>query len=186
MKALVLVADGCEEIETVTAVDILRRARIDVTMAAVQDSVEVVCSRGVRLTADVLLDQVVSSGDQFAAVLLPGGAKGAETFSHSATVQTLLREFEAADKFVCAMCASTMALHVAQVGKGKRATSYPSFKERLAAFYKYEEDAVVVDEKMITSRGPATAMAWALSVVEALAGEDARKEISKHLLFQQL
>lgn len=185
MNALVLVADGSEEIEVITVVDILRRAHVIVTIAAVDDAVNVTCSRGVNLVADAILGDLVSPCKSFEAIILPGGLTGAETFSHSTTVQKLLREFEEAGKLVCAMCASTIALFSAHVGKGKRATSYPSFKERLAQFYEYQEDTVVVDDGLITSRGPATAMEWALAIVQALTNVETRETVAKQLLFHR-
>lgn len=184
-SALVLVAEGCEEIETVTVVDVLRRAHVEVTLAAVGTVKEVKMSRGVSLVADVLLCAFATpqAVDAFDAVILPGGLKGAQTFSKDSACQGLLKAFDATGaKLVAAMCASTTALHAAGVGKGKKATSYPAFREQLTSFYNYQESPVVIDEHLITSRAPGTAMAWALAIVQELCGLARAQEVAEQLL----
>lgn len=187
-SALVLVADGCEEIETVTVVDVLRRAHVEATLAAAGASKAVKMSRGVLLVADVLLSEFATpqTVEAFDAIILPGGLKGAQAFSSDAACQTLLRAFDASGtKLVAAMCASTTALHAAGVGRGKRATSYPAFREQLASFYDYQETPVAIDTHLITSRAPGTAMAWALAIVQELCGQAKAHEVAKqlHIMF---
>lgn len=99
-----------------------------------------------------------------------------------ARVQELLRAFEGQGKLVAAICASTTALHAAGIGRGKRATSYPSFRPQLEAHYDYQETAVAVDRGLITSRGPGTAMAWTLAVIEALCGAETRQSVAEDTL----
>lgn len=184
-SALVLVADGCEEIETVTVVDVLRRAHVEVTLAAVGTVKEVKMSRGILLVADTLLREFATSQvvDAFDAVILPGGLKGAQTFCNDNACQELLKAFDATGaKLVAAMCASTTALHAAGVGQGKKATSYPAFREQLASFYNYQETPVVIDAHLITSRAPGTAMAWALTIIQELCGLAKAREIAEQLL----
>lgn len=81
------------------------------------------------------------------------------------------------------MCASTTALQAAGIGKGSKATSYPTFREQLKGFYNYQEEAVVTDNNIITSRGPGTAMAWSLAIVKVLSGQAKAVEIAEQLLF---
>jgi DJ-1 family protein len=181
-NVLVLIADGSEEIESVTVIDILRRAHIDVTIGMVGEDLEVRCANKVRIVADTLLKDIHDATNKFDAIVLPGGGKGAETFASDRIVQQLLKEFEAKDKIIAAMCASTTALYAAKVGEGKRATSWPAFKDELQRFYNYQETPVVVDGNLITSRGPGTAMAWSLSIVEAISGKSKMKEVADHLL----
>lgn len=124
MKALVLIADGSEEIEACTVIDVLRRAKMEVTVAAIgTHSTTVTLSRGVKVIADISLPDIVSFASNYAVIILPGGLQGAKAFSNDHLVQKLLKEFEEADKLVAAMCASTTVLHAAGIGKGKRATS---------------------------------------------------------------
>ncbi len=182
-SALVLVADGSEEIEAVTVVDILRRAHVKVTVAAVGPSAEITCSRGVRLVADCRLPEVERPGEAFEAICLPGGLRAAETFRQAEAVQQVLQAGEAGGKAVlAAMCASTTALRAAEVGRGRRVTSYPAVCDQLQDFYCYQEDPVVTDGKLVTSRGPGTAMAWALAIVRALVGESAMQQVADGLI----
>lgn len=182
--ALVLIADGSEEIEAVTAIDILRRAQVEVTVASVKQAIDVHCSRGVNLKADTTLTDLAGVATSFSAIILPGGLQAAKTFSSDEMVQRLLKEYEAKGKLVAAMCASTTALRAAGVGEGKRATSYPGVKEQLGGFYNYQEMDVVVDEQLITSRAPGTAMAWAMTIVEVLCGKDKASGIASGILFK--
>ncbi|KAJ3370182.1 Protein deglycase DJ-1zDJ-1 [Kappamyces sp. JEL0680] len=151
-SALVLCADGSEEMETVIAVDILRRAGIQVTLAAVQSVPQVTCSRQVVLLADSTLDQIRDPVGAFDCLVLPGGLGGAKTFASHPRVLELLREYSHADgKWTAVMCASPIALQAAQAHTGKTLTSHPSIKDQLASFA-YSEDRVVVDGNLITSR----------------------------------
>jgi DJ-1 family protein len=188
-KALVLVADGSEEIEVATAVDILRRGKIQVDLAAVSGSTSVLLSRQMRLTADNTLNSIVSDQSEvdgvvsfYDAIVLPGGLAGAKTFAADPTVLKLLKKFESQGKLVAAMCASTTVLKAAGIGQGKRATSYPSFKGDLSSYYDYQDRPVVVDIRLITSRAPGTAMAWALAIVKDLVGRETAAEIHTQCL----
>lgn len=182
-SALVLVADGSEEIEAVTVVDVLRRAHVKVTVAAVGSSTEITCSRGVRLVADCQLSELERVGEAFEAICLPGGLRAAETFCQAEAVQQALQAGEAnGATILAAMCASTTALRAAKVGEGRRVTSYPAVREQVQDFYCYQENPVVIDGQLITSRGPGTAMAWALAIVRALVGEQAMQQVADGLI----
>lgn len=158
-KALVLVADGTEEMEAVTIVDILRRAHIEVVVAAVRKdgekpnspSLEVRCSRDITLVADVELDDLLDvSGCR--AVILPGGSVGADIFSRNGKVLDLVRLFfNDKEKCVAAICASPIVLKKAGVALGYSITSYPSYKEKLSDSFSYVDNVpVVVDRNVIT------------------------------------
>lgn len=181
-SALVLVANGSEEIETITVVDVLRRAGISVTLASVTDSTEVECSRKVKVVADAILS-TLPIGD-FDVLALPGGLAGAREFSTQPAVQDLIKRFWEGHKVVAAMCASTTALKAARIGHGMKATSYPSFKDELGDYYDYQESDVVVDGRLITSRGPGTAMAWSLAIVSRLLGDETAHKIASQMLFK--
>lgn len=118
-------------------------------------------------------------------LVLPGGGKAAEAYCEKDQVQHLLQAYEKHGKVVAAICASTTALRKAKVFKGHHATSYPSFQSQVEDFYKYEQRSVVVDGKLITSRGPATALEFALAIVEAVVGADAAKSVAAGVLYKQ-
>ncbi|KAJ3182474.1 hypothetical protein HDU85_002571 [Gaertneriomyces sp. JEL0708] len=172
-SALVLVAPGSEEMETVITVDILRRANINVTLAGLTSGDPVECSRGIKLIPDKALHDI-SNKTGFDALVLPGGLKGAESFSKSQDVHKLLHEYYSnPQKYVAIICASPIALHAAGVATGKKITSHPSVKDQLVKDYNYQEgdqNRVVVDDTLITSRGPGTAFEFALTIVDKLCG----------------
>uniref|UniRef100_A0A1D1ZAV9 Protein DJ-1 n=1 Tax=Anthurium amnicola TaxID=1678845 RepID=A0A1D1ZAV9_9ARAE len=182
-KALVIVTDGSEEMETVISVDVLRRAQIDVTVAgvALQNGNYAKCSRNVMIMPDQLLSNI-SNFDIYDVIVIPGGLKGAKTISSSSEVQKLLASTHQAGKFVAAICAGSIAIKSADINKGGKITSHPIVKADLENEYNFQEDRVVVDNKVITSRGPGTAFLFALTIVEQLLGEEKRNEISQPMI----
>lgn len=176
MRVLVPLAEGFEEIEAVTIVDVLRRASIDVVTAALAAS-PVRGSHGISLGADTLLDEV--RGDEFDAIVLPGGMPGSRTLCDDGRVLDIVREASRKNKLVAAVCAAPIALEAAGVLAGKRATSYPGNELPSA---RYVEERVVVDEKLVTSRGPGTALEFALVLVEKLAGAEAADKLRSGMI----
>lgn len=177
-KVLVPLAQGCEELEAVTIIDILRRAGIDVVSAGLTAG-PVRASRGTVLLPDATLDEVQQQS--FDLVVLPGGMPGSEHLRDDARVVALLQRTAAAGKRVAAICAAPMALHAAGLLEGKRATSYPGVLDQLQGSHRYSQDAVVVDGQVTTSRGPGTAMDFALALVEQLAGRARREQVEAGL-----
>lgn len=177
-SVLIPLAHGCEEMEAVIVMDILRRAGVEVVSAALMPG-PVVCSRGTRLLADALLDEVLQQ--PFDMLVLPGGMPGSEHLKSDARVQTLLKQYATESLYVAAICAAPMALHAAGLLEGKRATSFPGVLDQLPGRHQYVEDAVVVDGNIITSRGPGTAMAFALTLVGLLCGEAKRQAVEEPL-----
>lgn len=177
-SVLVPLAPGCEEIEAVTVIDILRRAGIEVTTAGLTEGV-VRASRGTVLLPDVTLDEALKK--DYDMVVLPGGMPGSEHLNNDGRVIALLQRMAAAGKFVTAICAAPMALHAAGILEKKRATSYPGVLDELPGSHVYLEDAVVVDGNIATSRGPGTAMDFALTLVELLAGKAKRDAVEAQL-----
>ncbi|RIA97074.1 class I glutamine amidotransferase-like protein [Glomus cerebriforme] len=182
-KALVIVTDGSEEMETVISVDVLRRAQIDVTVAgiALQNGGYAKCSRGVMIVPDQSLSNI-SNFDVYDVIVIPGGLAGAKTISSDPEVQKLLASAHQTGKFVAAICAGTIAIKSANINKGGKITSHPIVKADLENEYNYQEDRVVVDNKVITSRGPGTAFLFALTIVEQLLGKEKRNEISPPMI----
>lgn len=164
-RALVLLATGAEEMETVIIVDVLRRAGIEVILAGIDGDEPVVCSQGVRLLPDAALSDV--SGE-FDLVVLPGGAEGSDRLAASHLVGSILRRQERAKRELAAICAGPAALVAHGVAFGKEFTSHPSVRERLAGHGRYRQDRVVEDDGLVTSRGPGTAFEFALTLVRRL------------------
>ncbi|KAI8583577.1 hypothetical protein K450DRAFT_221782 [Umbelopsis ramanniana AG] len=185
-KALVLLADGTEEMEFVIPVDVLRRAEITVTTAGVglKNGTYAECSRGVKILPDVEAEHIGISWNQddFDAIIIPGGAGGAKVLSESVLVQKLVSSFYENQKIVAFICAGTLVAKSAGVPEGHKVTSHPSVKDQLEDVYKYSEDRVVVDQNVITSRGPGTAFLFALTIVEQLVGKQVVDKISPPMI----
>ncbi|MEW6414041.1 MAG: DJ-1 family glyoxalase III [Pseudomonadota bacterium] len=177
-KVLVPLADGCEELEAVTIIDLLRRAGIAVTTAGLKPGI-VKASRGVQLVPDTTLD--IALKDSYDMVVLPGGMPGATHLKDDPRIIRLLQQMAAAGKYTAAICAAPMVLAEAGVLAGKRATSYPGFLDDLPGV-KLSTEAVVRDGSVLTSRGPGTAMDFALALIEALAGRARRDEVEAGLM----
>jgi len=177
MKALVMIADGIEELETVTVTDILVRGGFDVTLASV-NAMQVVAARGLRLTADVLISDV---SDNFDIIVCPGGLKGAENLAQSSVLTEYLEARHEAGKWIAAICASpALVLAPLKILHTHQATCYPAFHGHLS---KYINQPVVVDRHIITSQGPATAAQFALSIIASLKGQDSANDVAKEALF---
>ena len=167
-RVLVVLAPGAEEMETVIVVDVLRRGELDVVLAGLDGDEPVTCSRGVTIVPDAALAQ---ARGPFDAIVLPGGAEGARRLAASPAVGRLLREQETAQRTIAAICAAPAALATHGLGKGRTMTSHPSVRDAVAAHAHYADRDVVEDGPYVTSRGPGTAMAFALALVARLVGD---------------
>lgn len=178
-SVLVPLAPGCEELEAVTIIDLLRRAHIEVVTAGLQPG-PVQGSRGTVLVPDVALDAALQR--DFDMVVLPGGQPGARNLEQDARIGTLLRKMAQQHKYTAAICAAPKVLAEAGVLDGKRATAFPGALD--PARYpriRLEALAVVTDGNVVTSRGPGTAMDFALELVELLAGVETRAQVETAL-----
>jgi 4-methyl-5(b-hydroxyethyl)-thiazole monophosphate biosynthesis len=179
-RVLVPLAPGFEDLEAVTVVDLLRRAGIEVVTAGLQTGL-IVGARGLRVQPDAALDAVLDQ--DFDMIVLPGGMPGAEHLKNDARVQTLLKKQAGAGKFTAAICAAPIALAEAGLLAGKQATSYPGFVEKLAIpGLSFSTAPVVVDGKVVTSRGPGTAMDFALVLIELLLDRGMRGKVEAGLV----
>jgi 4-methyl-5(b-hydroxyethyl)-thiazole monophosphate biosynthesis len=179
-KVLVPLAEGCEELEAISIIDILRRAEVDVVTAALGDG-PVRASQGTVLVADMSLDD--AKDGEYDMIVLPGGIPGANHLEADPRVIGLLKSMAADGKYVCAICAAPVALARAGVLLGKKVTSYPGFLDALESpGFEYTGGAVEKDGHVITSRGPGTAMDFALELVEALQGAAIRKSVEDGLV----
>lgn len=176
---LVPLAEGCEELEAVTVIDLLRRAGVEVVTAGL-DGGTVTASRGVRLVPDRDLDAALER--EYDMVVLPGGAGGADRLGEDRRVRELLLKMADSERFTAAICAGPKVLAGAGLLEGRRATSFPAMRDFVVAHgAEYAEDPVVQDGKIITSRGPGTAMDFALALIEQLAGAEKRREVEAGL-----
>ena len=176
-KVLVPLAQGCEEIEAVTIIDLLRRAGIEVISASL-DGQPIRASRGVVLIADSTLESVLHQ--EFDMIVLPGGQPGTNNLKADSRIAALLNKMALEEKWIAAICAAPSVLAAAGLLNNKMATSFPG---ALDAFLlvKQQQAAVVIDGKFITSRGPGTAMDFALTLIELLGGKSKREEVAAGL-----
>lgn len=173
-SVLIPLAEGCEEIEAVTMLDILRRAKVEVISAGLKPGI-VKCSRGTQLVPDTHLDDAVH--DAFDMIALPGGLPGAEHLKNDARIIDMVKRMNEAKRYIAAICAAPMVLHAAGVLEGRRATSFPGVLDKLSGSHTYVNETVVIDGHVVTSRGPGTAMEFALTLVELLCGRKQREVV---------
>jgi 4-methyl-5(b-hydroxyethyl)-thiazole monophosphate biosynthesis len=179
-RVLIPLADGCEELEAVTIIDLLRRAGLEVVTAGLSHR-GALGAHGIAIGADTTLDAVASA--EFDAVVLPGGEPGATRLKEDPQVLALLKRHHAAGRLVAAICAAPKALAAAGLLDGKLATSYPGYlDDHPAPGMRFVAQPVVVDGKIVTSRGPGTAMDFALVLIEMLLGRAARDKVESPLM----
>ena len=179
-QTLVTVAPGFEEIETITVIDILRRAEINVVAASTEPG-EITGSRGVKIVPDGLLRNVLNTQD-FDMIVLPGGLQGTINLRNDALVKKIILEMYEQGKYIAAICAAPTVLAEVGLVRGKRITSHPSVKKELRDISIYQESRVAMDGQIITSRSPGTAMEFAMKLVDILVGKSKREEINKGVL----
>lgn len=177
-KVVIPLANGFEEIEAFTLVDVLRRAEIDVKTAGLEKKMAK-GAHGVVVEADTVLDEIQTH--EYDMIVLPGGLPGAEYLAKSEKVQKLLQKFNSNGKKLGAICAAPWALKTAGVLKNKY-TCYPSFEDTIEHDGYTPEQNVIKDENIMTSRGPATAMEFALAIVKELCGEKVYNDVKNGLL----
>jgi 4-methyl-5(b-hydroxyethyl)-thiazole monophosphate biosynthesis len=177
-RVIVPLADGFEEIEAVSIIDVLRRAGVEVVTAAIVKK-NVQGAQGVTIIADEHIEEI--NPDTFDMIILPGGLPGAEHLRDNAKVINIIKEFHERQKLVGAICAAPIALHRAGAIEGAY-TCYPSFEKQITKEGYTSEQKVVQNGNVITSRGPATAICFALSIVKELVGEKTYKELKAGLL----
>jgi 4-methyl-5(b-hydroxyethyl)-thiazole monophosphate biosynthesis len=179
-RVLVPIAEGCEELEAVTIIDLLRRANIDVITAGLISG-PVTCSRNTVLLPDTNVDEVIDS--EFDMIVLPGGLPGSDHLNNDPRIHSLLKRAANNGKYTAAICAAPKVLASIGLLDGKKATSYPgALNVDALPTTEITSEAVSLDGKVITSRGPGTAMDFALQLIEILEGPDARKAVEEPLL----
>lgn len=179
-QVLVPLAQGCEELEAITITDLLVRAGIDVTTAGL-DNEPVTASRGTTIIPDTSIETVLDQ--TFDLIVLPGGLPGADHLRDDENIRTLLKNHAEQGKYIGAICAAPKAVAAAGLLEGKKATAYPGVLEALAnEQIDVQTSAIEIDGNIVTSRGPGTAMDFALTLIELLEGPAKRDEVNRQLV----
>ncbi|XP_075997540.1 Parkinson disease protein 7 homolog isoform X1 [Genypterus blacodes] len=184
-RALVILATGAEEMETVIPVDIMRRAGIAVTVAGLMGKEPVQCSRNVLICPDESLEEASKQGP-YDVVLMPGGMPGAQHLAESPVVKEVLKDQDSRKGLIAAICAAPTALLAHGIGYGSTVTTHPGMKEKMMTgdHYKYSEARVQKDGHYITSRGPGTSFEFALAVVEEIMGAEVAAKVKAPLIMK--
>lgn len=180
-KICVFFADGFEEIEGLTVVDLLRRAGVEVTTASISNSLTIHGAHGIDVQADKMFDDV--NYEEQDMVVLPGGMPGTLNLGAHQGVKTVLEQFYKEKKYIAAICAAPSVLGGYGMLEGRKATSYPGFQEALKGA-EYVEDAVAVDDFMITSRGLGTAIDFSLALIEKLIDKQKAETIKNAIMYK--
>lgn len=180
-KVLIPLAEGFEEIEAVTNIDVLRRASLDVVTVSL-DSLDVMGDHNIPIIADKRIGEI--NIDEFDAIVLPGGMPGASNLRDSAKVLEFVRKIDEKGGLVAAICAAPMVLEAADLLEGKNATSYPGFGKEMSSC-NYKEDRVVIDGNIITARGPGVAMEFALTIVEYLKDKKYAEDLRDSMIVEK-
>ncbi len=176
---LIPLAQGCEELETVTLIDLLRRANIHVTTASLDDK-PVTCARGTVILADTTLAKILLQ--DFDLLVLPGGLPGADNLNSDPRIHQLIDRLNIENKLIGAICAAPKVLLTNGILKDKKATAYPASLNHLdTSNINLTDAAVEIDGNVITSKGPGTAIDFSLTLIELLLGREARIAVEKPL-----
>ena len=176
----IFLADGFEEVEALTAADVLRRGNVDAELVSIEKSPAVTGTHNITVNADITFDRC--SFEDCDMLVLPGGLPGSTNLMAHKGLCTQLKKFYESEKKVAAICAAPMVLGSLGILEGKKATIYPGLEDKMTGASP-TGDAVTVDGNVITGQGPGKAMEFALTLLEELQGKEPRKEIEKDLLF---
>jgi 4-methyl-5(b-hydroxyethyl)-thiazole monophosphate biosynthesis len=172
-QVLVFLADGLEEIEAITSIDVLRRAGLDVTTVTLADK-QVHGSHGIDILADEEMENVIIA--EFAAVVLPGGMPGAKNLRDNPLVIDTIKKMDDNDRLIAAICAAPMALDKAGILDNHKFTIHPSVEDQVAGASTGAR--TMVDGNVITGIGPGAAIEFAYKIVEKLVGPDKVEELN--------
>uniref|UniRef100_A0A098LZA3 protein deglycase n=1 Tax=Hypsiglena sp. JMG-2014 TaxID=1550645 RepID=A0A098LZA3_9SAUR len=184
-RALVILAKGAEEMETVIPTDLMRRAGISVTVAGLSGKEPVQCSRDVMICPDTSLEEARKKGP-YDVVVLPGGNLGAQNLSESPLVKEILKDQDSRKDLIAAICAGPTALLAHGIGFGTKVTTHPLAKDKMmnGDHYKYSENRVEKDGHIMTSRGPGTSFEFGLAIVETLLGKEVAAQTKAPLVLK--
>lgn len=174
-QCLVILHDGVEEMEAIAPIDILRRGNVEVTVASREFHLLVKGRNGIMLKAEVSLDEALKT--DYDCIVVPGGPGIKKVRTDRRVLQALQKQHEK-NRWIAAICAAPLVLKDAELLSGKRYTGHASISNELPDL---DTAAVVVDDKIVTSRGAGTATAFALKLLECLAGESVADEVARSI-----
>jgi len=180
-KVYVFLADGYEEIEGLTVVDLLRRAKIDIAMVSVTGNINVTGSHNITTIADILFEEADFSDGNM--LVLPGGMPGTTHLMEHEGLDKLLRDFHAKDKPLAAICAAPRVLGTKGLLVGKNATCFPGNEASLLGA-SFCDTSVVTDGNITTSKGMGTAIDFSLSLIRSIKGEAEASKIAESIQYQ--
>ena len=178
-EILIPLADGLEEIEAITPVDVLRRAGIEVVTCSLKNDLEILGSHGIKMKADRSIFDVKSN--ELAGIILPGGMPGSRNLQESQPLLDIIRELAGKKELLAAICAAPIVLEKAGVIEGRQVTSFPGFEDELSSSI-YREELIVKDGNIITGRGPGVALDFSYAVLEYLLDERAVLDLKKKMM----
>ncbi len=183
MKNLaIFLADGFEEIEGLTVVDLCRRAKLDITMVSIGEDLEVTGSHGIKIWADKRLSEL--DFEAMDMLILPGGKRGTENLENCVPLMEKLDAFYQAGKFVAAICAAPSILGHRGILKGRKACCYPGWESHLEGAEVVRE-ASVVSGNVITGRGMGCSIPFGLEIIAACCGKETAEEIAERVVYQR-
>ena len=180
-RVSVLLADGFEEVEALTVVDLLRRAKVYVDTVSIMDDYTVRGSHGINVQTEDLFDEVNFA--EFDRIVLPGGMPGTTNLKAHSGVRKIVKEFADEGKYVAAICAAPTILADLGLLKGKRVTCYPAMEKEIPGAV-ITRAPVTVDGTIITSRGVGTAIDFALELIQTLEGREKTEEIAESIVYE--
>ncbi len=177
----IFLADGFEEIEALTVVDLCRRAGLNIDMVSVMERISVTGSHGIEVKADKLISEV--KFDEMDMLVLPGGMPGTTNLEKTEALMEKVREFDAAGKFISAICAAPGVFGRAGILQGRKACVFPGLEGELKGA-DVQMTETTVDGHILTSRGMGTAIPFGLAIVERFCGKEAADELGKKIVFR--
>lgn len=180
IKVAVLVAEGFEEIEAVSIIDVLRRAEFEVTVVSITDKLEITGSHNIKIIADQLFEDV--NYKLIDMIVLPGGMPGAINLNKHSGLRKQILNFNKEGKRLGAICAAPLVLGNLGILKNKIATCYPGFENQLIGA-KTSDNNIEVSDKIITGKGAGVAIEFALKIVEIFKGKELAVELAQKMIF---
>ena len=181
-KIGIFMANGCEEIEGLTVVDIVRRAGIEIETISITEENKVTSYHEITIETDNTKDKAEFAS--YDGIVLPGGMPGTTNLGADETVNKVIKEFAQEGKLVCAVCAAPSVLGLAGILEGKKATCYPGYEDKLLGAT-FTEEKVAVDGNVITSRGLGTTIPFALEIVRYLSGDEVAESIAQKIIWKE-
>jgi 4-methyl-5(b-hydroxyethyl)-thiazole monophosphate biosynthesis len=179
--ANIYLAEGFEEVEAITVADVLRRAEVDVNLVSVSNTTEVKGAHNITVIADKTFDKIDNRSADI--LILPGGMPGTKNLEKQEGLMALIKEFYKDEKYIAAICAAPSILGKMELLESSMATCYPGFEKDLKGAI-HSDDLVIRHKNIITSKGPGTAMLFALEIVDVLVGREIGEEIKESMIIQ--